>query len=89
MIAATKGVQANDTALWEVMLLFRRFLHAQAHEELQGLARDLYGCLILNNEDAVWLILSASQGRLPGLAFFAEGKWDIGHSVDLILPHGQ
>ncbi|RDX50476.1 hypothetical protein OH76DRAFT_1463733 [Lentinus brumalis] len=86
MTAAVRGVQPQDAATWELVVLFRRFLHAQAHEELQACARELYGALCENNEDAVWLGLAATLGWVGGsVAFLAEPKWDIEGNVKMFL----
>ncbi|TBU39079.1 hypothetical protein BD309DRAFT_929582 [Dichomitus squalens] len=86
MTAAARGVQAQDAAVWEVIVLFRRFLRRQAHEELQACARGLYVALAENNEDAVWLALSATLGRVGGpVAFLREPQWDIEQNVKIIL----
>ncbi|KAI0685174.1 armadillo-type protein [Cerioporus squamosus] len=86
MTAAARGVQPQDAATWEIVVLFRRFLHAHAHEELQACARELYGALCENNEDAVWLGLAATLGWVGGsVAFLAEPKWDIEGNVKMIL----
>ncbi|KAI0715348.1 armadillo-type protein [Earliella scabrosa] len=88
MAAAVRGVQAQDAACWEVVVLFRRFLRREAHEELQACARDLYAALCANNEDAVWLALEATLGRVSGpVAFLAEPKWDIEWNVKVILGY--
>ena len=86
MTAAVRGVEPHDAATWEVVVLFRRFLHAQAHEELQVCTRELYGALCENNEDAVWLGLAATVGWVGGsVAFLAEPKWDIERNVRVVL----
>ncbi|RPD64817.1 hypothetical protein L227DRAFT_519308 [Lentinus tigrinus ALCF2SS1-6] len=86
MTAAARGVQPHDAATWEVVVLFRRFLHAQAHEELQVCARELYVALCENNEDAVWLGLAATVGWVGGsVAFLAEPKWDIERNIRMVL----
>ncbi|KAH9951030.1 armadillo-type protein [Amylocystis lapponica] len=88
MTAAMTGVQAQDSAMWEVIVMFRRFLHSQAHEELQTCARELYTAIGLNNEDAVWMALSATQGQISAsVAWLEETKWDIGKNVALIVTH--
>ncbi|KAI0756752.1 armadillo-type protein [Daedaleopsis nitida] len=86
MTAAARGVQGQDAENWEVIVLFRRFLHSQAHEELQACARALYIALCENNEDAVWLGLSATLRQVAGtVAFLAEPKWNIGANVTMIF----
>lgn len=86
MTAAVTGVHMRDASGWEVILIFRRFLHCEAHEELQACARELYRALAKGNEDAVWLALKATSGRLSGdVAFLREAKWDIDNNVTIIL----
>ncbi|KAG1754894.1 armadillo-type protein [Suillus paluster] len=86
MTAAVAGVHMQDTSGWQVILAFRRFLHKQAHEELQACARELYAALAKGNGDAVWLALMATCGRLTGeVAILREYKWDIRDNVCLIL----
>lgn len=85
MTAAVSGVQVKDTAMWEVILAHRRFLHSGAHEELQSCARSLYTAIGRKNEDAVWFALTATQGPLGAWTHLEEAKWDIKHNADLIL----
>ncbi|KAH7916422.1 armadillo-type protein [Hygrophoropsis aurantiaca] len=86
MTAATNGVHMQDTSAWDVILAFRRFLHSQAHEELQGYARELYKALAKGNEDAVWLALMSTSGKLGGqVIFLRQQKWNIDRNVEMIL----
>ncbi|KAI8980757.1 armadillo-type protein [Trametes punicea] len=86
LTAAAQGVQAQDSTNWEIIVLFRRFLHSQAHEELQACARKLYDALCRQNEDAVWLALYATMGLVEGpMGFLREPKWDIERNVRMIL----
>ena len=86
MTAAVTGVHMRDASGWEVILLFRRFLHHEAHEELQACARELYTALGKSNEDAVWLALMATSGRIAcDAAFLKDGKWDIDNNATLVL----
>ncbi|KAH0838044.1 armadillo-type protein [Lanmaoa asiatica] len=86
MTAAVTGVHMRDASGWEVILIFRRFLHLGAHEELQACARELYMALRDSNEDAVWLALMATSGRVSNdVAFLRDAKWDINNNVTLIL----
>ena len=86
MTAAVTGVHMRDASGWEVILIFRRFLHREAHEELQACARELYTALGKGNEDAVWLALMATSGRLScDVAFLKDVKWDIDNNMALIL----
>ena len=86
MTAAVKGVHMQDASGWEVIILFRRFLHREAHEELQACARELYTALAKGNLDAVWLALMATTGRVAGdVVFLRETKWDIDNNTTLIL----
>jgi hypothetical protein len=85
MYAAAKAVQPRDTSVWQAIIAFRRFLHREAHEELQACARDVYVAIGMNNEDAVWLALSSTiQAQDPAMAFLTEVKWDIGDNVAII-----
>ncbi|KAI0080331.1 hypothetical protein K474DRAFT_1615922 [Panus rudis PR-1116 ss-1] len=84
MDAAATHVQIEDNAVWEVIIMFRRFLHSQAHEELQQYAKHLYVSLAANNEDAVWFALSGTQGHIAAWPFLRE-KWDIDQNVKEIL----
>lgn len=86
MTAAVAGVHMQDASGWQVILAFRRFLHKQAHEELQACARELYVALGRGNEDAVWLALMATCGHLTGeVAYLREYRWDIQDNVRVIL----
>ncbi|KAI0652102.1 armadillo-type protein [Trametes meyenii] len=86
LTAAACGVQAQDEANWEVIVLFRRFLHRQAHEELQACARELYIALGRNNADAVWLGLAGTVGWVEGpVSFLHEPRWDVEANVRIIL----
>ncbi|PCH33889.1 hypothetical protein WOLCODRAFT_94405 [Wolfiporia cocos MD-104 SS10] len=88
MTAAVTSVQVRDSAVWEVILAFRHFLHCRAHEELQARARALYSAICLKNEDAVWLALSATQGQIDAsMSFLTESRWDIGQNMALIFSH--
>ncbi|KAG1885506.1 armadillo-type protein [Suillus subluteus] len=79
MTAAVAGVHMQNASGWQVILAFRRFLHKQAHEELQACARELYVALGRGNEDAVWLALMAT------FAYLREYRWDIQDNVRVIL----
>ncbi|KAI5997930.1 armadillo-type protein [Pisolithus albus] len=86
MTAAVNGVYMQDAAGWDVILAFRRFLHRGAHAELQMRARELYAALSKGNEDAVWLALMATSGRLTGdVTFLKEVRWDIDENILLLL----
>ncbi|KAG2368876.1 armadillo-type protein [Suillus spraguei] len=86
MTAAVAGVHMQDASGWQVILAFRRFLHKQAHEELQACARELYIALGKGNKDAVWLALWATCGHLTGeVAHLREYRWDIQDNVRVIL----
>lgn len=86
MTASAQHVQVQDDLTWEVLLAFRRFLHREAHEELQKAARELYGAIARNNEDAVWLALisTTSQGSRQ-MSFLRRGDWDIEQNMQLVL----
>lgn len=78
MAAAMQGVPPQDSSVWEVIISFRRFLHSDAHEELQYHARELYVAIGRNNGDAVWLALHSTLTEAsPVVKFLRESKWDI------------
>jgi hypothetical protein len=82
MTAAMTGVHPHDASVWEVILAFRRFLHEEAHEELQFCARELYVAIGKNDADAVWLALhSTSDDRHPMMAFLKASQWKITANV--------
>jgi TELO2-interacting protein 1 len=86
MFAAAKGVQPQDTGVWQVLIAFRRFLHKEAHQELQVEARNLYIAIGKRNEDAVWLALSSTIREVDiTVAFLIEPKWDIEKNVSIIM----
>ncbi|KIY67206.1 hypothetical protein CYLTODRAFT_431474 [Cylindrobasidium torrendii FP15055 ss-10] len=87
MTATLRGVDPKDTPLWEVIMAFRRFLHAHAHEELQACARELYIAIGKNNKDAVWLGLKATTGEDLGVQVrsLRQPKWDIDRNVEMIF----
>ncbi|KAJ6558478.1 armadillo-type protein [Mycena vulgaris] len=88
MTATMKGVQSQDTPVWQAILSFRRFLHRHTHEELQHCGREFYTAASANNADAVWLALAATSGATstyPAMLFLREPKWEIQDNVDEIL----
>lgn len=86
MTAVAHGVHIQDASIWQVLVGFRRFLHSQAHGELQASAKELYIAIGRNNDDAVWLALSSTSGKTgPKMAFMTESKWDIDTNVVSIL----
>ncbi|KAF8260739.1 armadillo-type protein [Lactarius quietus] len=78
MTASVKNMQVNDTSLWQILLCFRRFLHRQAHKELQTNAVELFVAAGKKNADAMWLVLSntAATGVSP-VSFLQRAEWDI------------
>ncbi|KAJ7690676.1 armadillo-type protein [Mycena rosella] len=88
MTATMKGVQPQDTPVWQAILSFRRFLHRHIHDELQRCGREFYIAASANNADAVWLALAATSGATstyPTMLFLREPKWEIQDNVDMIL----
>lgn len=85
MTAAARGVQTEDAKTWEVIVEFRRFLHSQAHEDLQAHARDLYKSLSINNPDAVWFALSMAGGEIDSWTFLHNPNWHIQGNAQQIL----
>ena len=88
VITGTQKVRTEDTVLFEVTLLFRRFLGKGVHEELQKYARELYIGIAKRNADAVWLVLEGTVGDIQGedlRAKWLEEEWDIRDNVALVL----
>ena len=88
VITGTQKVRTEDVTLFEVILLFRRFLGKGVHEELQKYARELYIGMAKRNADAVWLVLEGTVGDIQGEdpnAKWLEEKWDIRENVAFVL----
>ena len=86
MTAALKGVNPRDSSVWQLLLLFRRFLHSQAHDELQACARELYMAAAANNADAVWLVLRSTMEEIsPTTKYMRRPEWNIAANVEQIL----
>ncbi|KAH9081731.1 ARM repeat-containing protein [Lactarius deliciosus] len=90
MTASVKNVQVNDTSLWEILLYFRRFLHCQAHKELQTNAVELFVAAGKKNADATWLVLfnTTATGVSP-VSFLQRAEWDIKGNSNEILRQMQ
>ncbi|THH33559.1 hypothetical protein EUX98_g676 [Antrodiella citrinella] len=87
MTAAIQGVQVKDDAVWDVIVAHRRFLHSEAHEELQSCARELYVRIGKKNEDAVWFALTATQDPLGGWTHLHEPQWNVTLNTELVLQN--
>ena len=88
VITGTQKVRTEDTTLFEVILMFRRFLGKGVHEELQKCARELYIGVAKQNVDAVWLVLEGTVGGIRGddpHTRWMEEKWDIRENVEFVL----
>ena len=88
VITGTQKVRTEDATLFEVTLLFRRFLGKGVHEELQKYARELYIGVAKQNADAVWLVLEGTVGEIQGddsRTKWLEEKWDIRENVALVV----
>ncbi|KAJ7782844.1 armadillo-type protein [Mycena metata] len=86
MTATMKGVQSQDTSVWQAVLSFRRFLHRHTHEELQRCGREFYIAASANNADVVWLALTSTAGPAsPTMVFLQESKWEIQDNVNEIF----
>ena len=88
VITGTQKVRTEDATLFEVILLFRRFLGKGVHEELQKYTRELYIGMAKKNADAVWLVLKGTVGDIRGddsRTEWMEEKWDIRGNAELVL----
>ncbi|KAH9044565.1 ARM repeat-containing protein [Lactarius pseudohatsudake] len=90
MTASVKNVQVNDTSLWEILLYFRRFLHCQAHKELQTNAVELFVAAGKKNADATWLVLfNTTVTGVSSVSFLQRAEWDIKGNLNEILRQMQ
>ncbi|KAG6910525.1 hypothetical protein DXG01_009944 [Tephrocybe rancida] len=86
MTAAATGVHLQETSTWQLLLAFRRFLHREAHEELQQCARDMYLAVGKKEPDAVWLALSSTMDTTyVTMQFLVVPRWDIKSNATVIL----
>ena len=88
VITGTQKVRTEDATLFEVILLFRRFLGKGVHEELQKHAREMYISVAKQNSDAVWLVLEGMIGEIKddgGRTKWLEEKWDTRENVAIVL----
>lgn len=84
-----REVPVDDGVLWDMMVLFTPFLDERVHEEIQAKAVELYKSLVIRDEDAVWLVLETTRGRLEGGVWghLADPSLDIGINADRILAN--
>ncbi|KAF8913131.1 armadillo-type protein [Gymnopilus junonius] len=87
MTFALQGVHEHETSFWEIIVTFRRFLAAAAHEELQQCAVALYVQAGKVNPDSVWLVLSSTVKEMDPVMAFLKKDWDIGKNVGLVLKN--
>ena len=86
MTASVKNIQVNDNSLWQILLCFRRFLHCQAHKELQTNAVELFVAAGTKNADAMWLVLSnTTKTSVSPVSFLQRAEWDIKGNSNEIL----
>ncbi|KAG6841758.1 hypothetical protein C0991_007087 [Blastosporella zonata] len=86
MTAATTAVHLQETSTWQLLLAFRRFLHRDAHEELQQYARELYLAVGNKEPDGVWLVLSCTMDTTYiTMQFLSMPRWDIRANSTIIL----
>ena len=71
---AIAEVTLNDHVAWEVLLLCRRFMSEDVHEELQALARRVYLEMARKNADAVWLALGGADLAGPEFLVMTSGR---------------
>lgn len=71
MTKVVRDVPIKEDVTWEVVLLFRRFLHVPVHDELADEAERLYLELGRVSPDAVWLALGGA-GEQEGVMGWLE-----------------
>lgn len=88
MIFALKSVHEHEPSFWEILMLFRRFLSGQVHEELQKCAVELYNQAAKINPDAVWLILVSTTTEIsPIMDFMVKPGWYMESNRDAVLKN--
>ncbi|KAG6868878.1 hypothetical protein C0993_008626 [Termitomyces sp. T159_Od127] len=88
MTAAVTTLHLQETCIWQLLLAFRRFLHGEAHEELQQCARDLYIAVGKKEADAVWLVLSSTMDSTHvNMKFLTTPRWNISSNADIIFQN--
>ncbi|KDR85468.1 hypothetical protein GALMADRAFT_132161 [Galerina marginata CBS 339.88] len=85
MTCALRGVHEHEVSQWEVIVIFRRFLDAKAHEELQQSAIALYSQAGKLNPESVWLALTSTIEELDPIMAFLKANWDIKLNTDIVL----
>ncbi|KIM21249.1 hypothetical protein M408DRAFT_29694 [Serendipita vermifera MAFF 305830] len=67
----------SDKVAWEVLLVCRRFMSEEVHEELQSLAREVYLEMSRKNADAVWLALGGAGSSGPAFLILENGRKNV------------
>ncbi|KAF9015648.1 armadillo-type protein [Cyathus striatus] len=60
MTSAIKGVRPRESSIWQIIVIFRRFLNCHVHTELQSSVTALYMAIGTTSPSAVWLGLSST-----------------------------
>ncbi|TEB38878.1 hypothetical protein FA13DRAFT_1785158 [Coprinellus micaceus] len=88
MTGVMKGVHPYEPSFWECLVLFRRFLGEQLHDELKTCARQFYTAAGEKNPDAVWLVLKATTENIGGpVSFMHDDRWKIEADAQEVLLH--
>jgi len=88
MTAVVIGVHLQEVFTWQLLLAFRRFLHQEAHWELQQNTRRLYLAVAAKDPDVVWLVLSSTMDNTHVTTkFLVEQCWDISANAAIILQN--
>ena len=79
-------VLLDEETIWDLIILFRRFLDSSVDSELKNAAIDLYEQLTSINPDAVWLALSGASGLNSNLPqYLALPGLDLETNVKLLI----
>jgi hypothetical protein len=83
-------VPVAESLIWEVIMLFRPFLDASVHQDQQDATVQLYRKIAKRDEDAVWLALRGSTGKISDtsgrLEYLRQSGLNIHDNVQRILP---
>ncbi|KAJ3548867.1 hypothetical protein NMY22_g1100 [Coprinellus aureogranulatus] len=86
MTGVMKGVHPYEPSFWNCLVLFRRFLGKDVHDELQLCAQQFYAAAGKKNVDAVWLALKATVANVgSSVSFMHDDCWKIEDNAREVL----
>jgi hypothetical protein len=82
-VASVPGIKNQD--LWDVGLVFRIYLAADCHKEVQDAAQALFEKLALADADLVWVLLASTMGKVEEASFLAVGELRSSPTIEAVL----